>query len=49
MQGKVLKLTLDIEFLNSIKKHMYVKTENRDHRYSNGGAWRYWGWWSPTP
>jgi hypothetical protein len=48
-QGKVLKLTLDIEFLNSTKKHIYMKIQNRDDVYSDGGAWRYWGWWSPAP
>jgi hypothetical protein len=47
--GKVLNLKLDIEFFFSSKRHMYAITENRDGRRSDSGAWRYWGWWSPTP
>jgi hypothetical protein len=40
-----LTLKLDIEFLNSTKKYMYAITSNKDNRQSNGGNWRYWGWW----
>jgi Right handed beta helix region len=47
--GKVLTLTLDIEFrnslLNSPKKYMYAITGNKNDGQSNGGYWRYWGWW----
>jgi hypothetical protein len=47
--GKVLNLNLDIEFFDSIKRHMYAITQNRDGLLSKEGAWLYWGWWSPTP
>lgn len=43
--GNVLTLTLDIEFLNSTKKYMYAITSNKNDGQSNGGTWRYWGWW----
>ena len=53
-EPKVLKLTLDIEFLSSSRKHMYTITYNKDGAVSDpdlqgNGTWRYWGWWSPTP
>jgi hypothetical protein len=51
-EPKVLSLTLDIEFVASLspKKHMYVVVQNANYpsQASNGGNWKYWGWWA-TP
>ncbi len=52
-EPKVLKLTLDIEFLSSSRKHMYTVTYNKDNKMNSpnvyGSAWWYSGWWSPIP
>jgi hypothetical protein len=51
-EPKILNLTLDVEFpfssSTSSRKHMFVITSDYNNQLSNGGAWKYWGWWA-TP
>jgi hypothetical protein len=51
--GKVLKLKLDIQFMDSAKRHMYTTTGNRQGLTNTGDEtsyypWRYSGWWKWT-
>ncbi|MBI1898205.1 MAG: hypothetical protein HYS04_16980 [Acidobacteria bacterium] len=47
-EAKILKLTLDVQFLSSLadKKHMYLVAIDNDGLSSHSGEWKYSGWWS---
>jgi hypothetical protein len=43
---KTLNVTLDIDFLpSSGKRYIYAWVTNTQGTFSNGGTWKYWGWW----
>jgi parallel beta-helix repeat protein len=48
----IVNLTIDIDFpfssTSSMKKHIYSITGDYQNQTSDGGEWKYWGWWS-TP